>query len=338
MKIQERVPLATLTTLRTGGEGRFVFVVETTKELQTALQFCKEKKLPYLVLGGGSNVLCEGWDGVVIQMQTNDISFSSQGEEVEVSADAGVVWDTFVQECVERGLWGIENLSGIPGTTGATPIQNVGAYGTEVSQVIDRVVVLNTTTNEREILSNKECAFGYRSSFFKTPEGKNYIILSVVFHLSQIAKPNLSYRDLENYFQSTEPSLAEIREAVLTIRSKKFPALTEYGTAGSFFKNPIVSIDHYNELQKKWPALPSFPVSSNEVKVPLAWILEHVCEVKGVWFGSVGLYEHQPLVLVTKEGATFSDVIAVLHDVQKKVFEKTKIKIENEVTIVKNFL
>ena len=199
------VSLASLTTLKTGGKAKYFFVAKNEKDVVDAASFARKEKLPIFVLGGGSNVLVssDGFPGVVIKMETKDISYSEDiGGSVIVHAEAGASWDALVAETVERSLWGLENLSGIPGTVGAAPIQNIGAYGAEAKDAIESLRAIDARTGEEKVFSKAECRFDYRDSFFKIPEGKNFIILEVVFRLSKTAKPNISYKDLKAYFAS----------------------------------------------------------------------------------------------------------------------------------------
>jgi len=254
-----------------------------------------------------------------------------------VEVGAGENWDSFVKEVVDRGLYGVENLSGIPGTVGATPIQNVGAYGTEVSDVLKWVEVFDQESGKVVRLNSAKCRFEYRDSIFKQPEGRRYIVTRVCFRLSASGSPNLSYRDLAEQFADVreEPALAAIRDAVLRIRANKFPDLKEVGTAGSFFKNPIIEEEHGKKLREIHPDMLMFPTrSGRHVKVSLAWILDHVCQMRGVRRGNVGTYERQPLVFITYKGATAAEVHAFAKEIADKVFNETGIVVTPEVTHV----
>ena len=246
MQIETNIALAPLTTLRVGGPAAAFIRVQTLNDLQAAAAHASAHKLPTLILGEGSNLLIPdaGFAGVVIKNELHGVSFVKDGKDVLAVICAGENWDAFVGEAVKRGFHGIENLSGIPGTVGATPIQNVGAYGTEVSDVIQWVEVYDTKNTKLTRLNPEKCNFLYRDSIFKQPEGKHYIVTSVCFRLSQRGSPNLSYHDLREQFTNAheEPTLSAIRTAVLTVRAGKFPSLKEVGTAGSFFKNPILII------------------------------------------------------------------------------------------------
>lgn len=338
MKLLLNVSLREHTTLRVGGPAAFFVSVETLEELREAVLFAEKKELLFFVLGSGSNILFSdtGWSGLVIQMCILGINHEEEGDDVFVIAGAGVLWDTLVQETVEKKLWGLENLSAIPGTVGATPVQNVGAYGAEVSDYIVWVDAYNTKTKKVERISNADCLFSYRNSFFKTVKGKDFIITSVCFKLSKESTPDLSYRDLVNYFkdQSNMPSLLEIREAVIEIRKKKFPDLSVLGTAGSFFKNPIVSSEKMTELKQRFPTMPCFERPNGDRKISLAWILDNVLNLKGHRSGSVGVFENQPLVLVNYGDATEKEITVFVKKIQERVLYEVGINITPEVTIV----
>ncbi len=336
-EIQENIPLAPKTTLGVGGNAQYFVEVCDLLLLETVINWAKENNHTITILGGGSNVFIsdEGIQGLVISMNFTGVACNDEGEDIQYVVGAGESFDAFVAETVERGHWGLENLSGIPGTVGATPIQNVGAYGVEVADRILYVEVFDTEKMCVEKIQNEDCDFGYRDSLFKKDEGKKYIILHVVFTLSRIATPKLTYKDLNNHFRdSTTPSLSEVRSAVLSIRSEKFPDWNIEGTAGSFFKNPIVSQEVFDGLQQKYPEIPGFYVDGEKVKINLGWILDKVCGLKGYAVGNVRLYEAQALVLVCEKGTKSSEIEHFADDIEKKVFEKTNLKIEREVTSV----
>ena len=342
MTIKESVSLAKYTTLRTGGPARFFAEVSTDDELQEALAFAKEKAVPYFILGGGSNILMsdDGFPGLVIKMNMLGMDFNDRGDTVEAIAGAGENWDAFVAKTVEQGLSGLENLSFIPGTVGAAPVQNIGAYGAEAKDTLAWVEAFDPKTEEYVTISNSECEFAYRDSIFKKPEHKHLVIMRVAFKLSKNKKPNASYKDLEVYFEEkgiTEPSIQEVRNAVIEIRTRKLPSIDDFGTAGSFFKNPIIAKDLYEDLALRYPGLPSFPVSDEFVKIPLAWVLDNVCGVKGIRKGAVGVYKNQALVLVNYGGATSREVKALADELIALVKEKIGIVVSPEVEYVGAF-
>ena len=247
LKVRRQVPLAPLTTLQIGGVADYFVAVEDREELSEAVRYAKEKNLPITILGGGSNVLIKdsGLPGLTIHNLISGRREETVGKDVLVTAGAGEDFDALVAWSVTQGYWGLENLSHIPGLVGATPIQNVGAYGTEIKDLVTEVETYNLDTESIQKFTNQECQFAYRHSFFKTPTGKNFVIVSVTYRLSTICSPKLSYPDLERRLkETTEPSLEQIRAAIIDIRSQKFPDWKKVGTAGSFFKNPLITTAH----------------------------------------------------------------------------------------------
>ncbi len=331
MDIQENVPLAPLTTFRIGGPARFLLRARTVEDVRQSLDFARNKGLALLVLGGGSNMLVrdEGWGGVVLKLELRGTSFLEEGR---VFAAAGEEWDALVKESVARGLWGIENLSGIPGSCGGAPVQNIGAYGTELKDVLESVDVLERATGALKRLSAEECVFGYRTSMFKK-EPERFVILGMTLRLKRSGAPNLSYRDLAAAFAAEgTPALSDVRDAVLTIRAGKFPDLAQEGTAGSFFLNPVVSDMKARDLAERFPGLPVFSVEGG-AKISLAFILDRL-NLKGLSCGGARLYEHQPLVLVATRGASSSDALSLAQRVSARVREEIGIEIEKEVRVV----
>jgi UDP-N-acetylmuramate dehydrogenase len=278
-----------------------------------------------------------GFPGVVIKNELKGVTFKEEMDTVFVTAGAGEPWDAFVETVVGRGLFGLENLSGIPGTVGAAPVQNIGAYGAEAKDTIVSVEAVDMRSGKIKFFSPAECDFGYRNSFFKTPDGRNFIVSKVTFGLKKEGKVNIGYKDLKNYFSKTTatPSLSEVRDAVLLIRKGKFPDLATTGTAGSFFKNPIVSKTKYEELKHEFPGVPGFEMADGTMKVPLAWILDNILHIKGKMDGHVGLYKAQPLVVVNDGAGTSRDVIKLVEEVAAKVKEATGIELAWEVEHLK---
>lgn len=336
MKIEENIPLAHHTTFKIGGPARFFCSVTSEEELLEAVRFADEKDIPFFVLGGGSNLLVsdKGFSGLVIKMDLKGVEYKEgKGTEVRVSAAAGEMWDEFVEQTVSHDLHGLENLSAIPGMVGAAPVQNVGAYGTEAAQTIILVRALDVKAMKFVDLSNADCKFHYRDSMFKHEKGK-YIITRVDFKLEKNGKANTTYRDVKDYFATrniSSPSIEEVRKAVIDIRWNKLPDWKLWGTAGSFFKNPIISSDHFDQLKTKYPDLPGYPETDGRVKVSLAWILDKVCDAKSLCNGHVCTYEKQALVIVAQPGATAGEVVDFTHELMRLVKEKTDIEIEAEV-------
>lgn len=338
MKIQENISLKEYTTFRIGGPARFFCIVTNEDELIEAIGFSKKNKVPYFILGGGSNILVSdaGFPGIVIKMEMKGIAFEEQGNLVKVTAFAGENWDSFVEKTVEKGLVGIENLSYIPGTVGAAPVQNIGAYGCEAKDTIESVYALDIQKDEYVTLSNAECKFAYRDSLFKD-DSRRYAVISVSFLLDPKGKLNLNYKDVQEHFafkKIQEPNLKDMREAIIEIRKRKLPDVKDYGTAGSFFKNVVVSASKAQELLAQYPGMVLHPVNDKKVKVPIAWILDNVCGFRGVKKGNVGTYKNQALVLINYGEATATELISLAQKMVDAVYEKTGIEIEPEVEYV----
>lgn len=303
-------------------------------EVREARAFAREHRLPLIPLGGGSN-LCvpdEGVEAVFVRPVADTISVRAEKDRILVSADAGVSWDALVARASAEGWWGIENLSGIPGTTGASVVQNIGAYGAAVGEHVAQVDAFDTKAEVMQSFLPAECAFGYRTSVFKK-EPDRYVVMRVTFAFSTEPRRNLAYRDLKNRFGDSEPGLAEIRDAVLSIRKEKFPPLSEYGTAGSFFLNPVMPSADAETLAARYDGIPLFPMPEGGVKVPLAWILDHVLSIKGMREGKAFVWDKQPLVIAAERGAHSADVYALAEKIMQLAKEKTKINLVPEVRI-----
>lgn len=346
MNIQENFPLASLTTFKIGGAARYYAKVTTQEELVAALSLAEEKDLPVLVLGSGSNILVsdKGFDGLVIETALRGVEVSQTDTSAEIKAAAGEPWDEVVALASLNDFWGIENLSGIPGTMGGFPVQNVGAYGQEASQTIKEVEAWDIQEKKVVKFTNEQCGFEYRHSNFNSEWRGKFVILSVTLTLSRTPKPNLSYRDVEKYFTEkniTTPSITEIRTAVIEIRKGKFPDLLEFGCAGSFFKNFILTPQQYLDLEAKLSK--EFPPEVAErlreikerfnqiksIKIPAAFLID-ICGLKGKSVGGAKLWEKQPLVIVNTGKATAHDVASLFQQVQKEVEQKTGLKLMPE--------
>ena len=333
MKVQEHISLAAFTTLGVGGEARFFVEVHSVEEIKDAIEYAREHNLQIYPLGAGSNILVPdtGINGIVLKISLNDISFENKDDETFLIAGAGTLWEKIVDSASERNLFGIENLAGIPGTIGGASIQNIGAYGAEFSNVFAYADVIDKTTGICKRIVRTEAEFAYRNSFFK--KHRELIIMNVALRFSNKTLPNIIYADLacahtEGVALST-PS--EISLAIRAIRAKKFPCTVEEGTAGSFFKNPVISLELADSLKSRFLDLPMFPQENGEVKISLAWLLDHALSLKGFSIGNVRLYEGQPLVIVANKKATASDIDSFACEIAKRVFSATNIQIEREV-------
>jgi len=335
MVILRNISLAPYTTFHIGGPARFFCVATNETDIVEAIRYAREQDVPFFTLGGGSNLLISdrGYAGLVIKNEIAGIDFEEQEQSVLVRVGAGFVWDSLVLRTVRRGLYGLENLSNIPGTVGAAPVQNIGAYGVEVGNCIDSVRAFDTRAMKFVDLTNEQCRFEYRDSYFKKHKGR-HVITRVTFRLSKKSSVKIGYKDLTEYFavkQITQPSLSEVRRAVVTIRRRKLPNWKTWGTAGSFFKNPVISQAQYDRLKKANPELPGFPTDDGRIKVQLGWILDKLCKARGLQIGNVGTFEKQALVVVAKPGANAEEVVAFTTELMNSVKQETGITIKAEV-------
>jgi UDP-N-acetylmuramate dehydrogenase len=345
--IHENVPLAPMTTFRIGGPARYFADVASEDALLHALQFAKEGNLPLFVLGGGSNLLVAdgGFAGLVVKIGFAGIDWAPDGDRTIVRAGAGVEWDQLVAACVERDLAGIECLSGIPGSVGGTPVQNVGAYGQEVSEVIARVRAYDRQTESVAELSREECGFSYRTSIFNTAAKDRYIVLQVTYSLLNHGAPAIRYADLQREFEgaASPPTLAEVRVAVRRIRARKAMLIVDGDpdcrSAGSFFKNPIISEAQFAELQSAMEVkIPRYPAAAGGVKVAAAWLIEQAGFSKGYAMGAAGLSSRHTLALVNKGGARAADILRLAHTIQARVHDKFGIQLHPEPVFLGNSL
>jgi UDP-N-acetylenolpyruvoylglucosamine reductase len=296
----------------------------------------KTFETPFLLLGGGCNILfTKDFTGTIIHINTKGIKIINETDDfVEIDVKAGENWDDFIDFCVKNSFFGVENLAGIPGKVGSCPVQNIGAYGVEVKDVIKEVHVREIATGKTFVFSNETCQFRYRDSIFKNEKKDKYIITSVVFRLSKIEQYNLKYKALLDEFE-THPnlSLSLVREKICEIRNRKLPDTEQIGSAGSFFKNPVILLTHYKKLQEKYPQLIHFEEDENRVKLAAAQLIE-LSGWKGYREGDAGVYPHQPLVLVNYGNATGQKIKNLAKKIQQSVFENFGIELEWEVNIV----
>ncbi len=307
---------------------------ETPEDLRTLFAAGIPEK--WTVLAGGNNILfTRDYDGVLLTPVARGITLlSDDGDEVRVRADAGVEWDDLVEWAVGRGLWGIENLSLIPGKAGAAPVQNIGAYGCEAKDAIRRVEMYCVETGAMLTLDAAHCGFGYRESVFKHDLKGRAIITAVEIALTHTPRPRLGYGDVEREVEARGgATLRNIREAICAIRRAKLPDPAVLGNAGSFFKNPVVGATAAERLFAEYPDMPHYPAPEGRVKLAAGWLIDRA-GMKGSRKGAVGVHEQQALVLVNHGGATGGEVIAFAHEVQKRVREKFGIEIDTEVNIL----
>jgi UDP-N-acetylmuramate dehydrogenase len=352
LSVRENVPLAPLTTLELGGPARFYVEVTSEEELLEAIDAGTRRGLPVFPLGGGSNLVVGdgGFDGLVIRLAGRGIAFRPSGDEVLCEVAAGEPWDNVVAESVERGLAGLECLSGIPGSAGATPIQNVGAYGQEVSDTVRAVRALDRSAGAFVNLTAADCAFSYRDSAFKR-EPQRHVVVRVGFGLRPGGPPIVRYAELQRALAPSAgvnpPDLAAVRGAVLAVRRGKSmvidPADPNRRSVGSFFTNPIVPEAAAEEVARRAmaeglvgapDAIPRFPVGKGRVKIPAAWLIERAGFVKGLSRGPVGLSSAHALALVHHGGGRTADLLALAREIRATVQDRFGLWLVPEPVIV----
>ncbi len=346
MLITENVPLGPLTTLKVGGAARYLIEAQTISEVSEAVEFSRSRSLPLFVLGGGSNVVISdaGWPGVVLKIGITGINHRHGHEEVVFEAGAGEDWDKFVGLVVAHNCAGIECLSGIPGSVGGTPVQNVGAYGQEVASTIESVIALDLRDGQLHELCNQACGLRYRRSIFNSSERGRYIIVQVNYALKHGGDAYIAYAELKKYFAgwSEKPTLANTRDAVRKIRAGKGMLITagddDSRSVGSFFKNPILSAEQYQALTARAAAknlqIPSYPALDAQKKVSAAWLVEHSGFSKGYGNGSVGISRKHALAIVNRGNATAAEILAFKEDIQQRVQEIWGILLDPEPVFV----
>lgn len=312
-------------------------LIEFDREEDLDLIFGKGRPERWYVLGGGNNILfTRRFEGTLIKPAATGITVIGEDTDtVTLRAEAATDWDRMVAWCVERGLWGAENLSLIPGTVGASPVQNIGAYGAEAAGIIYRVHLYDTLRREHATLEKADCRFAYRDSIFKHELRGRTVITAVELRLGKHPSPNLAYGDLKAQVEARGgASIANIRDAVCAIRRSKLPDPDTLGNAGSFFKNPVVDNATAERLREEDPACPVYPVSAHGMcKLAAGWLIDRA-GLKGFRMGRVGVHERQALVLVNFGGATGNDVMALARYVQDRVFDRFGVRIEPEVNIL----
>jgi len=352
--IQEQVVLAPYTSLGLGGPARYFITCHDEHQLAEAVTWARERALRVLILGGGSNLIVsdQGFDGAVIHLRMQSLQFEIDAGGATVTAEAGELWDEIVRAAVERGLAGIECLSGIPGSAGATPMQNVGAYGQEVSETIQSVETLEIATLQRRVFAAGECYFGYRQSRFRRRDAGRFIITRVIYRLVRQAHPiRIRYGELERHMRETAPealrltgraALVAVRQAVLALRKKKSMVINEDDvhsrSAGSFFLNPVLTEHEFTLLEERWrssgggPAIPTFPAPGGR-KVPAAWLVEQSGFACGYRLGGGGISAHHALALVNYGGTT-AELLELAGEISRRVKQQFGIELEREPVLV----
>jgi len=335
--IQKNILLSPFTTIKLGGPAAYFTEVKNKEELLEALKFAKSKKLKIHILGGGSNTVFQDkkLNKLVIKISLSSVSFSANGKNVFAKSAAGVNWDNFVKLCVRKNYQGLEALSGIPGTVGAAPIQNIGAYDAEVSQTIFQVKTLNLKTLREKTFTNHECRFAYRDSRFKNKDRNKYVVIEVIFRLKSAGRPKVKYPELKN-LAGPNPTLKKIRESVLKLRRRKSmlinPRDPNSRSCGSFFLNPIISKTQFHSLQKSYPLIPAFPFR-NKIKISAGWLIENSGFQKGYRENGVGLSEKHALALININGSA-KNLLALAHKIQKSVRQKFQITLHPEPVVI----
>lgn len=338
MELQQNISLKSYNTFGMEVKARLFAVFTSISELQQLLQLPEVKELPKIILGGGSNILfTQDFEGVVLKNDIQGIKIAELNEEYAlVKTGSGVSWHELVLFAIEQNLGGIENLSLIPGTMGAAPLQNIGAYGVELKDVFETLEAVAFETGELVVFNHEQCKFGYRESIFKNEAKGQYIIVTVTLRLRRKPVFNTSYGAITQTLaamQVPELSLKAISAAVCHIRRSKLPDPALVGNAGSFFKNPEIPLAQYEALQKKYPAIPSYPTSPGIVKVPAGWLIEQV-GWKGKRFENYGVHKDQALVLVNYGGAQGKQVKELAYQIIHSVQEKFGIALQPEVNMI----
>lgn len=334
--LQRNVNLAPFTTFAVEAKTAYFASFTTIEELKKLLSEVKDRKL--LILGGGSNILFRNnFDGVTLHNKIQGISTVKEDENyIVLKVGAGEVWHDFVLYTLSKGWGGVENLSLIPGSVGASPMQNIGAYGVEIKDVFESLEAVEISSGELRTFSHEECQFGYRESVFKKSLKDKYVITSVSYRLSKHPVLNTSYGAIENELKSMgilHPTIQDVSKAVIAIRQSKLPNPKEIGNAGSFFKNPIISLSHFEKLKKEYPEIPSYKVSEVEVKVPAGWLIDKA-GWKGKTIQNYGVHKKQALVLVNYGKASGEDIYELSEKIIKDIQLRYGILLEREVNII----
>jgi UDP-N-acetylmuramate dehydrogenase len=338
MEIIPNQPLEQYNTFGVQATAKQFIAVKKVAEAVEILQGKKSKNVPLMILGEGSNVLFTGdFEGLILKNEIGGIHVVREDDDyVWVKAGGGVIWHQLVESCIRAGFGGIENLSLIPGTVGAAPVQNIGAYGVELREVMEALEAYELKTGKKRYFRNNECRFGYRDSIFKNELRQQFIITNVILRLDKTPKFNLSYGVLQETIEPVHPgklTLRHVSDAVIKIRSSKLPDPSKTGNAGSFFKNPNVSRQTYHRLRMKHPDLPGFEQDEDNVKIPAGWLIEQ-CGWKGKRLGNAGVHENQALVIVNYGGATGKEILDVAEKIRASVLKRFGINLIPEVNIL----
>lgn len=342
-KVEEHVDIKDYSTLRVGGQFRYFSVISSVDDLESICAIAQTnpsyKDIPIFVLGGGSNIVFS--DGILnvlaLKIEIKGFEVVNDGDEyVDIKVGAGEIWDEIVSRTVEMNLSGLESLSAIPGTVGASPIQNIGAYGAEAKDTIKEIEVFDIKKGTTSIILNQDCKFGYRDSIFKNEAKGKYVIIGVIYRLKKSIPTIPDYPGVKKYFEDRKiesPSLKQIREAIISIRSEKLPNPKESPNVGSFFKNPIVLNEVAYKIIEEFPNAKFFALKDDLTKIPAGWLIENA-GLKGESFGNVSLCDKNALVLINTGNATSEDIIKARNEIIKIVKDKFGITLEQEPEIV----
>ena len=338
MIVQTNVQLKPYNTFGIEATAQYFTEVSTIEQLQQILQHPDYQHTPRLILGGGSNLLLtKDFEGIVIKINIKGIEIVKQDtEHVWLKSGAGVMWHELVMHCVNENYAGIENLSLIPGTVGAAPMQNIGAYGIEIKEVFEELQALEISTGNIKVFNKEECQFGYRESIFKHSAKGKYVIINVTFKLNKNPIFHMEYGAIKDTIAEmgvNTLSIKAISDAVIHIRQSKLPNPAEIGNAGSFFKNPEISKEQFDALKAQYPTIPSYPISETIVKVPAGWLIEQA-GWKGQRFGNVGVHARQALVLVNYGGGKGNEIKELSQNIQASVQDKFGILLSPEVNFI----
>ena len=312
MKILQNISLKSFNTFGIDAKAKYFAELVNDDDVLSFLAANSRERDPLFILGGGSNILfSKDFEGTVVKVSTKGIDLIGEDDEsVVITIQAGETWDDVVKYCVDQGWGGLENLSLIPGNTGTSPVQNIGAYGAEMKDVLHSVEAIHLETHDKRLFTPEDCKLDYRESVFKESLKGQYLILNVSFRLSKKPVLNLGYAQIReelDVMKVDRPTILAVRDAVIRIRRRKLPDPAEIGNAGSFFKNPVISEDRFIELKDKFPAV-VFYIQNKAHKIPAAWMIEQ-CGWKGKRFGDAGVHIHQPLVLVNYGNATGKEIL-----------------------------
>jgi UDP-N-acetylmuramate dehydrogenase len=337
LQIQENVSLKNFNTFGIDANARYFAEIAHADELAELFADAQWLQTPRLVLGGGSNMLMvNDFDGLVIRLNIRGIEHRISHDDVFVEAGAGEVWNDLVNYCVDHGYAGMENLSLIPGSVGASPIQNIGAYGVELKDVFESCQAFEIATGNIKTFTKADCKFGYRESVFKSELAGQYIIVSVKFHLSLTPHFNLKYGAIEQELAArgiTQPTLKDVSQVVSHIRVSKLPDPSTIGNAGSFFKNPVISAAEFQPVIAQFPDVVNYPAGEGQVKLAAGWLIEQ-CGWKGKTVGNTGTWKNQALVLVNHGGATGEEVYSFSSQIIDSVYTKFGVTLQREVNII----